>query len=84
MKKAKIFLTALTVLTVVGGTLAFKAKGINTFARVCDIPSQTCILSTFTTTQINTDQGPALTTYDLFGAPCKPGNKCLTFVTTYL
>jgi len=84
MKKAKIFLTALSVLAVVGGAFAFRAKQVATFARVCDIPSQTCILSTFTTTQTTTDIAPALTNYDLFGAPCKTGNKCATFTTTSL
>lgn len=49
MKKAKIFLTALAVLTVLGGALAFKAKTLRAFAkcntnanpRICELDETT-------------------------------------------
>jgi len=77
MKKAKIFLSALTVLAVAGSALAFKAKTGNIFARGCDIPSQLCILNTFLA-QATTGLGVTNANFDILGAPCKPGNLCKT------
>ena len=82
MKKAKIFLTALAVLAVVGGALAHKVKQPAIFARTCHIPTQTCILNTFQTFETTTDASSGvLVTYELFGAPCGENNYCETYVT---
>ena len=51
MKKIKIMLTAITVLAVVGGALAFKAKTISERNVYCYLPNETvtCQLKQFKT-----------------------------------
>ena len=75
MKKARIFLTALAVLAVVGGSLAFKAKKQFWYA-VCDIPNQVCTSLSFQSfaTTLNGNE-PA--TFDVYGKPCI-NNTCTT------
>jgi hypothetical protein len=77
MKKAKIFLTALTVLAVVGGALAFKAKTANIFY-TCDPAIGLCTIPVTTTFQ--TLGGSTVVDYDVLNAICKPGNICQTKV----
>jgi len=82
MKKAKIFLTALTVLAVVGGAVAFKAVKqpfqyytCNTLNELCEVPF---IIATETTIG-----GIKLVPYAPYGTPCPaPLYKCETFVIT--
>ncbi|MCS3800121.1 hypothetical protein [Niastella sp. OAS944] len=88
MKKAKIFLTALTVLAVVGGALAFKAKQPRQFA-FCNTASGICELNTFTTFTIKeTQSGGAPADYDVLGHACVstipngPLVTCTTLTTT--
>lgn len=71
MKKAKIFLTALTVLAVVGGALAFKAKTQREFAK-CNVNAvpKICELQTTTFKYDFTPSGGFITEYDLLGNPC--------------
>ena len=78
MKKAKIFLTVLTVLAIVGGALAFKTRTLFQYY-VCDVPSQKCIIP-FTTTFETTEGGFVFVLYDILNAPCKEGNICETLV----
>jgi hypothetical protein len=85
MKKAKIFLTALTVLTVAGGALAFKVKTQSTFY-TCNLTLKKCVIPVTTTFETTTtpDVGE-FRTYDIFNAPCNDGiNECSTFVTASL
>ena len=42
MKKAKLFLTAITILAIVGGALAFKAKKVNTVIYTDDPQNHIC------------------------------------------
>jgi hypothetical protein len=82
MKKAKIFLTALTVLAVVGGALAFKVKTENVFA-VCDTAVGKCILEPTTKFETTTTLG-VHADYDLFGKDCIstiPGGPLVTCTT---
>jgi hypothetical protein len=79
MKKAKIFLTALTVLAVVSGALAFKAKGLYAYY-TCDRDVLLCTIPV-TTTFRTTLGGTQLVSYDVFNAPCKAGDICQTKVT---
>jgi hypothetical protein len=81
MKKVKIFLTALIVLTVAGGALAFRAKQQFQFARTCDIVSHLCMLDTFETFE-TTAGGTTPVNYNLKGKPCGPDIVCSTLVTT--
>ena len=46
MKKAKIFLTAITVLTVVGGALAFKAQNAFAGKLKCSTVQNACPVTT--------------------------------------
>jgi hypothetical protein len=80
MKKAKIFLTALTVLAIVGGALAFKARGLSTFG-VCNTATNFCDLNTFQALQ-TTAGGTVQVQYDLSTKPCING-ICTTKVTTF-
>jgi hypothetical protein len=78
MKKAKIFLTGLAVLAVVGGALAFKAKQSFVYYSICDtlaVP-KVCTLGTLTTFA-TTQNGVFDATYAPFGTPC-PNNVCKT------
>ena len=81
MKKAKIFLSALTVLAVVGGALAFKAKNQFVYytapagAAFCTVPALTIFSTTVPTAAVGT-----VITADLFGAPI----PCTTKVTADL
>jgi hypothetical protein len=81
MKKAKIFLTGLAVLAVVGGALAFKAKTQNWFA-VCDtnVNPHVCTLNSFQSfaTTLN---GIVPVNFDAYGKPC-PSGVCKTLITT--
>ena len=87
MKKAKIFLTALTVLAVVGGAVAFKAKAPKEFAQ-CDLSVLNCKINV-TTLPVNTtliDNGSNTIQYDLIDTDCKfsqPLNRwtCTTLTT---
>ena len=81
MKKAKIFLTALTVLTVVGGALAFKARQPHVFY-TCDTSKDLCIIPFITTTETTTNVGTEKRFYDKFEAPCDANDQCTTLVTT--
>lgn len=69
MKKAKIFLTALTVLAVVGGAVAFKARTINTFA-TCNPANHICEITPFQSLAATTLVGQ-FAPYDLKGKQCK-------------
>jgi hypothetical protein len=87
MKKAKIFLTALTVLAVVGGALAFKAK-TNAWFGACDITAGVCTLTSFRTT-LTTDEGINKVPFDEVTKSCTTTEiggplTCETFVTTSL
>jgi hypothetical protein len=88
MKKAKIFLSSLTVLAISGGALAFKVKGENVFA-VCDITVGKCVLNPTTKYETTTIIG-AHAEYDLFGKDCIstiPGGQlvtCTTLTTAHL
>jgi len=81
MKKAKIFLTALTVLAVVGGAVAFKAVKqpfqyytCNTLSELCEVP--------FIITTETTIGGNKLVPYTTFKQECPaPLFKCETFIT---
>jgi hypothetical protein len=54
MKRAKIFLTALTVLTVAGGALAFKAHNAFSGNLKCGFAKNNCILNQYVTTTTTT------------------------------
>lgn len=82
MKKAKIFLTALTVLAVVGGALAFKAKTFNKFARACDIPQGICILQSFSS-QATTLNGTLPADFVPYGKACTSDLDCTSTKTTF-
>lgn len=69
MKKAKIYLTALTMLAVIGGALAFKAKVSKIFA-TCNTMVEKCIMDPFTTFQTTTQAGGFKVTYNEYNAPC--------------
>jgi hypothetical protein len=78
MKKAKIFLTGLAVLAVVGGALAFKAKHQFKYASICDptVIPHVCTINPFLSfaTTLN---GIWDANFDSFGAPC-PNGVCKT------
>lgn len=78
MKKAKIFLTALTVLAVVGGALAFKTKTFKQFG-TCDLNDKVCSI-TVTNTQETTTLIGSFRPYDELNATCDEQNPCETFV----
>ena len=89
MKKAKIFLTALTVLAVVGGSLAFKAKTKRIFAERCDniLPVPRCNQDTFTSFATTTDIG-FTAAFDQVNAICKydavnQSYYCSTFTSPF-
>ena len=75
MKKARIFLTALVVLAVAGGALAFKTKQLFWYAK-CDIPSQRCTLESFQSLA-TTDGGNLDAQFDVYDHACID-NKCTT------
>ena len=75
MKKARIFLTALAVVAVAGGAIAFKAKQLFWYAQ-CDIPNQVCTLHSFQTF-VTTDQNGVYADFDVYGKPCF-NNECIT------
>ena len=81
MKRVKIFLTALTVLTVVGGALAFKALQPFEYAQTCNTENNICELDlTFTT--LTTERDTEIKPFEIVGKPCKqPGNRCETKLT---
>jgi len=79
MKKAKIFLTGLAVLAVVGGALAFKAKTLVKFA-TCDTIAKVCTSTPFFKFE-TTDPNGVHADYDLFNAPCKKINNVWTCTT---
>jgi len=84
MKKAKIFLTGLAVLVIVGGALACRLRGLTTFA-TCDILTRACSLSPFRKAE-TTDPNGVHADYDLLNAPCKKINNvwtCTTLTTAY-
>jgi hypothetical protein len=77
MKKVKIMLTAVAILAVVGGALAFKAqKGIQVFYKLHD-SDPTCSIFAFKTAQNKPNLGQFATT-TVFGDPC----TVKTFVTS--
>ena len=77
MKKVKIMLTAVAILAVVGGALAFKAqKGLQIFYKTLD-SDPTCTLQARTTIQGAPNFGRFATT-TIFGTPC----SAKTFLTT--
>jgi CDP-diacylglycerol pyrophosphatase len=45
MKKAKMFFTAIAVLTIVSGALAFKARQLNFKKYTCDVVHNQCVLT---------------------------------------
>lgn len=69
MKKAKIFLTALTVLAIAGGAIAFKARMPRLFA-YCNVIDLKCDLSTFTSFEATTVIGGTYVPYDELNRPC--------------
>ena len=69
MTKAKIFLTALTVLAIAGGALAFKARMPKLFA-YCNVTKLKCDLSTFTTFEATTVIAGIYVPYDELNKPC--------------
>jgi len=81
MKKAKIFLTALTVLAVVSGALAFKVVKHSFIYYTCNTPSHKCEIPYTITTQ-TTDGGNKLVTYAPLGQECDADGMCRTFITT--
>ena len=78
MKKARIFLSALTVLAVLGGVFAFKAKTPATFY-TCNITKSLCDIPVTTVQETTTLEG-AFRTYDELNVPCDINNPCETFV----
>jgi len=88
MKKAKIFLTALTVLAVVGGALAFKARVAKQFF-ACNTISGKCTLNPTTLTRVTTTNiGGSKILYDRFNRDCvndpEFGFVCTTLTTTFI
>jgi hypothetical protein len=77
MKKAKIFLTGLAVLAVVGGALAFKAKQQFWYGS-CDLASNphVCTLSSFQSFA-TTKGGIFDANFDVYGNAC-PNGVCRT------
>ncbi|WP_143774398.1 hypothetical protein [Niastella vici] len=57
MKKVKIMLTAITVLAVVGGALAFKARLGNSHLYICDSIQNRCLIDDPTNTYTLDDTG---------------------------
>jgi hypothetical protein len=83
MKKAKIFLTALTVLAVAAGVVAFKAKAPQVFGQ-CDLNTKKCTLNQIITPRNTTLTGPEIFPYDLTSKDCKQVGSiftCETFTT---
>ena len=79
MKKAKIFLTAMTVLAVVGGALAFKVKQSFDYY-TCNIPAKKC--SIFATNTFETTfQGTVQRDYNVLNAFCDAQHPCQTLIT---
>jgi hypothetical protein len=70
MKKARIFLTALTVLAIAGGALAFKAKGLPREFAQCNTVNLKCEINTITTNWATTEIGGFNISYNELGAPC--------------
>lgn len=87
MKKAKIFLTALTVLAVVGGALAFKAKQTKAFYQ-CDLDAnpKVCTINPSVYTFVTTTNDGTEIPYDEFNKPCVQiaGAWTCTTLTTFL
>jgi hypothetical protein len=80
MKKVKIMLTAVAILAVVGGALAFKAQkfGLAIYYKTLDT-DPTCTIPAFTTLQNKPHILPgAFATTTVFGTPC----TAKTFVTS--
>jgi hypothetical protein len=77
MKKARIFLTALAVLAIVGGALGFKAKTLYPYY-ACDPNVGYCTIPATFTFQ-TTLGGNIIVNYDELNAPCK-GTICQTKV----
>lgn len=69
MKKARTFLIALSVLTVVGGALAFKAKVPQQFAQ-CNLANLVCELNTTTLLSTTTAVGGQVIPYRELSKPC--------------
>lgn len=87
MKKARVFLTALIVLAITGGILAFKAKGLPREFAQCNTVNLKCEINTITTNLATTDIGGFKITYSELGAPCTldQGNyTCTAQVTIVL
>lgn len=82
MKKAKFFLSALTVLAVVGGALAFKVTTSHDYF-TCNIPEGKCNIF-FTNTMETTADGVAPRDFDVLDAPCDATHPCHTLVTADL
>jgi hypothetical protein len=85
MKKAKIFLTALTVLAIAGGAVAFKAKSPKPFYQ-CQQDIRKCrmnqiVLAVNTTTL---DNGDNTIPYDEFNKDCKFNQTFGTWTCTTL
>jgi len=78
MKRAKIALTAVGVLAIVGGALAFKARQLNTFYKAAPGASVCSVMTQLTLTK--TIQGGAISANltDVFNAP----TPCSIRVTT--
>jgi len=77
MKKAKIFLTVLIILALVGGVLAFKAKVPKLFG-YCNTNSGGCDLNPFTSTSKTTNVGGNLVNFDEITKRCKYDAALLT------
>lgn len=86
MKKVKIMLTAITVLAVVGGALAFKTKTAGFHLYKCNTTLNQCVApnnKTFTIDDVNGTSTPSatVTSTDPTTATCSAG-KCTATIKT--
>lgn len=85
MKKAKVLLTAITVLAVVGGAFAFKAKhNTITLYNVCNtsVPVFTCASGAKDFDNATTAASGTAVDHAPLGQPCPNGDTdCTTFTT---
>jgi len=77
MKKAKIMLSAIMVLAVVGGALAFRAKNISTTLFTIPDENNKC-----TTSQVLQTTSPGHASSGTISASTANGGVCTTFTLT--
>jgi hypothetical protein len=88
MKKAKVMITCIAVLSIVGGALAFKAKNVSqNFVCTADPGSDLCPTAIHNVTADLTDNGGTNVAFTIVNDPaeCTANEACLTssgFITT--